>query len=162
MPKDHQKKPTDLREPLTSSAHVLLATVSLLSVSLGVSGATAANGSEPATDVEENNSTQLAQANFSKVQTQYTTQSMQQLQSNQQKIQGLQSNQNKLERKAGKGQQEFLQSNQHKIQGLQSNQNKLERKPLVKGQHIPETSMQTIQGSPQRVPGKLEIPNRKQ
>jgi hypothetical protein len=119
MPKDHQKPTDSRRESLLSSTPVLLAALSLLSASLGVSGTTPTEGSDSAIDVEKSKSTntQLAQANFSKAQMQYTTQSGQKLQSDQQKIQGLQSNQNKLERKAGKGQQEFLQSNQQKIQG---------------------------------------------
>jgi len=163
MRRNHQK-PTDSRpDALRSSAPALLAAVSLLSASLGVSGTAAAEGSEPITGVNETNSTNIKLAQYSKTQLEYGNQSKQQLQSNQLKMQGLQSNQlktqglqsnqlktqglqsnqNKLERKAGKGQQEFLQSNQLKTQGLQSNQNKVERKALVKGQHIPEVGLTT-------------------
>jgi flagellar motor protein MotB len=134
MPKDHRKSKKPRREPLLSSAPVLLAAMSLLSASLGVSGTTPAKGSE-SVDIEENtskNAQRLAEAN---------------LQSNQQKLQRkagkgqeefLQSNQIKLERKAGKGQHEFLQSNQIKLERkagkgqqdlLQSNQIKLDKTP---------------------------------
>jgi len=150
MPKDH-RKPTDPRSERTvTPTPALVAAVSLLSASLGVSGTGPAQSSEQIRGDQTNSvNIKLAQANYSKVQMDYTTQSKQQLQSNQYK----------LERKAGKGPQEFLQSNQFKTQSPQSNQNKLERKPLVKGQHIPETSLRANQV--QREPGKLEIPNRK-
>jgi hypothetical protein len=145
MSKELRKpEPLGKKKATAFTASTVLAAVSLLSVSLGVSGAAPAEDSGSGTNTRDAKAAdgKLAEA----IGTQDTLQrnqlksGRQNLQSNQIKMQGLRSDQNKQQLQSNQVKMQGLRSDQNKQQ-LQSNQVKTRMRSTQKGKHYPKATL---------------------